>query len=336
MKRAPAVIAVLALAFAAANACFTPAQAVVAREGSDATKQLVILDTDIGDDIDDAFALAFVLRSPEVKILGITTEFGDTALRSRLVGRYLAAVNRSDIPIAVGRATPHSNVFTQAVYAERGPHIKYPDGVQFLLDQIRAHPGQVTIISIGPMVNLGDAIKRDPAVFRKVKRVVLMGGSVYRGYDTAQSNHTPPQPEWNIARDPAGAKALFTSGVPIYMMPLDSTQLKMGEVLRNTLFSQGTQITDALTLLYQQWTASTQNPTPTLFDAMAVAYAIDPGLCPTQPMRIVVDEKGYTRATPGEPNANVCLNSDSDKFFHFYMHTVLNPDTHATTTATDN
>jgi len=67
--------------------------------------QPVIIDTDIGDDIDDAFALALALRSPELRILGVTTTFGDTELRARLLDRYLAAVGRSDIPVAAGPAT---------------------------------------------------------------------------------------------------------------------------------------------------------------------------------------------------------------------------------------
>jgi inosine-uridine nucleoside N-ribohydrolase len=123
--------------------------------------------------------------------------------------------------------------------------------------------------------------------------------------------------------DIPAAKKLFASGVPLYVMPLDSTQLKLDEVMRATLFSQGTPSTDALTLLYQQWTSSTLNPTPTLYDAMAVAEVIDPSLCPTQPMHIRIDDQGYTRVDPGPPNANVCLRSDADRFFHFYIPMVL-------------
>jgi inosine-uridine nucleoside N-ribohydrolase len=124
--------------------------------------------------------------------------------------------------------------------------------------------------------------------------------------------------------DIPAAKKLFASGVPLYVMPLDSTQLKLDEVMRNILFSRGSPMTNALALLYAQWTASTQNPTPTLFDAMAVAATIDPNLCRTQPMRIEVDDKGYTSVVNGKPNANVCLESDSDRFFHFYLPTVMN------------
>jgi purine nucleosidase len=94
-------------------------------------------------------------------------------------------------------------------------------------------------------------------------------------------------------------------------------------VMRDTLFSQSTPTTDALLSLYEEWRASTGNPTPTLFDAMAVAEAIDPALCPTTPMHIEIDDKGFTRPVGGVPNAQVCLDSDSDRFFHFYIPAVL-------------
>src|ERR1700751_4147915 len=102
-------------------------------QAATAAKQKVIIDTDIGDDIDDAFALALALESPELKILGVTTEFGDTEMRARLVDRYLTAVGRKAIPVAAGVATAHDNVLTQAAYAEREPARKHADGVQFIL-----------------------------------------------------------------------------------------------------------------------------------------------------------------------------------------------------------
>jgi inosine-uridine nucleoside N-ribohydrolase len=289
--------------------------------------ELAILDTDIGDDIDDAFALALVLKSPEVKLLGITTEFGDTELRARLVDRYLKAVGRTDIPVAAGKPTPHSNVFTQAAYAEQEPDRKHPDGVGFLLDQIRKHPGQVTVIAIGPLVNVGAAIERDPATFRKVKRVVMMGGSVYRGYDHNGQTNSQPDAEWNIARDPEGAKALLASGVPIYMMPLDSTQIHLEEPQREQMFGFGSPLTDQLTLLYHQWAAHNEghSATPTLFDPVAATYAVRPELCPATPMSLEVDEKGFTRPASGNPNVQVCLKSDEKGFLGFLLGRIAGP-----------
>jgi len=279
--------------------------------------QLVIIDTDIGDDIDDAFALALALESPELKILGITTAFGDTELRARLVDRYLHAIGRDQIPVAAGVQTQHDNVFTQAAYARQWPERHHADGVLFLLEQIREHPGQITLIAIGPENNIEAAIKRDPATFRQLKRVVLMGGSVYRGYgNDANGKPRPAEPEWNIDRDPAGFRALLNSGVPVFMMPLDSTQIHLDTKERELIFAHGSPLTDQLTLLYHQWKANSDGhpDAPTLFDPVAVTYAIRPDLCPATPLRLEVDDKGLTRPVAGAANAQVCLKSDEQGF----------------------
>jgi purine nucleosidase len=177
-------------------------------------------------------------------------------------------------------------------------------------------------------MNVGAAIDKDPDTFRKLKRIIMMGGSIKRGYgDLGFGPPTPPQPEWNILNDISSAQKLFAAGVPLFVMPLDSTQLKMDEVKRAFLFSQGTPITDALTLLYHQW----GQETPTLFDPMTIAFLVNATLCPVQPMHIQVDEKGFTRLDPGPPNApnppnaQVCLDSNPDAFFRFYLGRVATP-----------
>jgi len=91
--------------------------------------------------------------------------------------------------------------------------------------------------------------------------------------------------------------------------------LKLDEVKRTFLFSQGTPLTDALTLLYHQWAQET----PTLFDPMTIAFLVNPSLCPVQPMHIRVDEKGFTRPESGPSNAQVCLDSSPDAFFRFLL-----------------
>ena len=95
--------------------------------------------------------------------------------------------------------------------------------------------------------------------------------------------------------------------------------LRLDEEKRALLFQQGTPLTDALTLLYHEW----GQQTPTLFDVMAVAYVIDPGLCPVQQFQITVDKDGFTRTGTGEPNASACLSSDSDQFFRFLLPRLL-------------
>ncbi len=288
-----------------------------------ASPQLVILDTDIGDDIDDAFALALVLRSPELHLLGVTTAFGDTELRARLVDRYLSAVGRSDIPVMAGVQTDAPNHFTQADYAQSGPSKKHGDAVDFLLSQIKAHPSEITLIGIGPLFNVQAAILRDAATFRKLKRVVIMGGSVYRGYDGTDGTQRPPDPEWNIKCDPAGLQALLEVGVPVFMLPLDSTQVRLGLPRLLPIVSHGSPLTIQLTQLYHQWAEGREWPSPTLYDPVAVTYTFRPDLCPVTPVRIEVDDKGYTKPVPGTPNAQVCLKSDEKDFLDLLAGRIL-------------
>jgi purine nucleosidase len=290
--------------------------------------QLVVIDTDIGDDIDDAFALGLALQSPELKVLGVTTAFGNTELRAQLAERYLEAAGRGEIPVAAGVHTETTNPMTQAAYARRGPEKAYSDGVAFLLDQIRAHPGEVTLIAIGPLFNVQAAIARDAATFRKLKRVVMMGGSIERGYDDAKTGaRRPPDAEWNILQDPKGAQALLASGVPVSMMPLDSTQIHLEEPERDAIFAHGSPVTDQITLLYHQWKVGNwaHSPTPTLFDPVAVTYSFRPELCPAVPMHIEVDGKGFTRRTAGKPNAEVCLKSNEAGFLELLRGRLMKP-----------
>lgn len=321
MKTARAFLMVCWLLMVTVTAVRTASGQQAAAPKTAAVPQLVIIDTDIGDDIDDAFALGLALRSPELKILGVTTAFGDTELRARLASRYLEAVGRRDIPVVAGVETKTDNVMTQAVYARRSPELVHGDGVQFLLSQIRKYPGQITLIAIGPLFNVQAAIERDPETFKKLKRVVMMGGSIERGYDGKNGEHRPADAEWNIKQDPAGAKALFAAGVPIFMMPLDSTQIHLETAEREKIFAHGSPLTDQLTLLYHQWRAL--NPmhatVPTLFDPVAVTYTFRPELCPASPMRIEVDDKGFTRPVSGTANVQVCMDSDEQGFLRLLM-----------------
>jgi purine nucleosidase len=285
-----------------------------------AAREKVIIDTDIGDDVDDAFALALAVKSPEFEILGVSTTFRDTELRAKLVDRFLGEVGRSDIAVMAGKPTPPTQM-SERRYAEGGHFAKasHGDAAEFLLDQVRKNPGEITLIAIGPLTNVGAAIDRDASTFRKLKRVVIMGGSIRKGYgDYGYNEHVAPMPEWNILNDVASAQKLFGSGVPLFVMPLDSTQLKLDEVKRAFLFTRGTAVTDQLTILYHLWALET----PTLFDPMAVAFALKPELCPVTPLHIRVDEKGFTREEPGTANAQVCLESNAEDFFQFYLRRV--------------
>ena len=280
----------------------------------------VIIDTDVGDDVDDAFAIDLALVSPELKLLGITSAWGDTALRARMLDRMLCETGRQTVPVHEGVKTETTTAFSQKPWASAGVGWNYSDGVAFLLEQIKAHPGEITLLALGPLTNIGAAIDRDAATFRKLKRVVLMGGSVRRGYGDGMK---PPEPEYNIDRDPKSAQKLLASGVPLYFLPLDSTQVKFDEAKMAQLATVSTPMTDALQVLVAEWRQGQTRNTPTLFDAVATAYAVDAASCPMTPVHLEIDDKGMTKETPGTPNANACLTARPEAFFGMLMPRLL-------------
>jgi purine nucleosidase len=307
----------MAILFSFAIGSVSSAQAQKPARASGAPEKIII-DTDIGDDIDDAFAIALALKSPELEILGISTTFGDTEPRAKIADRLLGEAGRTDIPVLAGTPTHTTNVMNQQRYGEGGHFARasHPSAADFILEQIRRYPGQITLIAIGPLMNVGALIDKEPATFLKLKRVVMMGGSIECGYGELWfCPQRGPDAEWNIVNDIPSAKKLFLSGVPLYVMPLDSTQLKLDETKRAYLFKQGTPLTDSLTLLYHEW----GQQTPTLFDPVTVAFILDPKICPVEPMHIRVDDKGFTRREPGPPNAQVCMHSDADAFFRLQI-----------------
>jgi inosine-uridine nucleoside N-ribohydrolase len=193
--------------------------------------------------------------------------------------------------------------------------------VDFILEQARKYPGEITLVAVGPLPNVGAMIDKDIASFKKLKRVVIMGGNVRTLLDPyGVAAPIAPHPEWNIKNDIASAKKLFTSGVPLVVMPLDSTaNLKFNEVARTALFSHGSMLTNILAGLYYEWSAYTRSPTPTMYDPMTLAWLLEPSLCPLTPMHLTVDDMGNTKETPGAPNAQVCMHSSAEAFAHFYV-----------------
>ena len=285
-----------------------------------AQRQKVIIDTDIGDDIDDAYALTLALHSPEFEILGVTTAWGNTALRAKLAARLLAADGAGKIPVEAGVPTHGKSDFSQRAWAAAGPAPAHGNAVDFLLAQAKRHPHQITLIAIGPLTNIGAAIDRDPATFRLFNRVVLMGGSIRCGYGNPRATPPPPpEPEYNIAMDPGAARKLLASGVPVFMMPLDSTQWKLDDSKFAQIAARSTPSTDALLVLTTEWRLATHQHIPTLYDDMAVTYALRPDICPTTPLRLQVDDKGFTRVVEGQVNAHACLKGNGDAFFELML-----------------
>jgi len=280
----------------------------------------VILDTDIGTDIDDAFALALALASPELALRAVTTVSGDAYGRALIVCRMLEAAGRADIPVAAGRP-PRTQPETkgQYQYGREPDFSKRPVlelASEFLYAKLKAEPGKITLVTIGDLTNVARLLTDHPDAKPWIRRLVIMGGAVRVGY-----NGKPPASwEWNIRSDIKGAQVVFSSGVPLVMAPLDATTMvKLEEPLRRRIFSAGTPLANQLHELYRLW----GKVTPTLFDPVAVTLSLNESFCEMENLRIEVDDQGITREVQGEPNARVAVSIQKDDFLEWYVRRVV-------------
>jgi purine nucleosidase len=274
----------------------------------------IVLDTDIGSDIDDAFALALIVASPELDLRAVTTVSGDTHARARLAAKMLWVAGRRQVPVAAGEPGAKLPI-EQTLWADgfTGPSLLSQTAVDLLKAQIDRAPGGITVVAIGPLTNVAALLTQHPEEAKRIKRIALMGGSVAHGYGPGSG----PTPEYNIAADPSAARKVFTSGIPILMAPLDVTaRLQLDKAHLRRLFALHKPMADTLHAVYALW----NHPTPTLFDPMAVALLFNPTLCQTKPLAIDIDAKGMTLSVKGEPaNATVAVEGDPVRFIDFYM-----------------
>jgi purine nucleosidase len=276
----------------------------------------VIFDTDIGDDVDDAYALALLTHLPNARILGVTTAFGHTRERAELAAKLLAVLGRKEIPVYAGRRG-EAAIRRQYDWAKgyRSASLKEEEAVAFMHRAINRTPGEVTLIAVGPLTNLGDLLTRHPDVKPKIKRIVIMGGAVYVGY----GNDPKPVAEWNIKCDPVAARAVYESGVPLVMAGLEVTAMMQLDAERQKkLFAYGRPDTDALAALTNLW----GNNVPTLFDPVAVAYALGHSFGEAEQRRVVVEADGLTRIVDGTPNVTVLVKPQKEAFLNWYVATL--------------
>lgn len=286
----------------------------------------VLLDTDIGTDIDDAYALVQVLRSPELELLGVTTVSGDAVARARLAAKLLTVAGRGEVPVYAGLSTA-TQYMKQVEWAAgfTSPALHESGGVEFLRREINARPGEITLIAVGELTNVAALLESEPGIGKKIKAIALMGGSIRRGYAPGSN----PEPEWNIKSAAKAAQVVFSSGVPLLIAPLDSTSdLKLTTERKNRLFAHGTPLTDALAALDFVWThTNTWNAKlPTLFDNLAVSLVATPDLVPLTAMHLVVEADGTTREVADRPpNARVALTVEPAAFLDHFVARLVSP-----------
>jgi purine nucleosidase len=281
----------------------------------------VLLDTDIGSDIDDAVCLAYLLTQPACELLGVTTVSGEPEVRARMVSALCRAAGKTTpvypgaaAPLQVAQRQPRS---PQAAALERWPHeTSFPQGaaVEFLRETIRANPGEVVLLAIGPLTNIAQLFQADPEVPSLLKALVLMGGVFVEG---------PERPEWNIYCDPHAADVVYRASAPVHRsIGLDVTRkvrLEAAEVRARFTTPLLLPVADFAEVWFQQ------RPEITFHDPLAAATIFDDTLCRFTPgvVEVSLDEgsEAVTRWRPGRWGARheVALEVDAPRFFDHYF-----------------
>lgn len=241
-------------------------------------KFLVLLDTDIGDDIDDALALALVLRSPEIDLIGVTTVFGDTRLRARLAKHVLRIYERNDIPVAAGISTPilfrhpPSGVPQAAILTSGAEQpISTRSGPDFIIEQALAHSGRLTLLCIGPLTNVATALLKEPRLFMTIRKIVMMGGS-----------SSIPFPEWNVRSDAKAAQVVLSAGIPVTLLGWNITmrcQMRAEDVERlRVKNTPQTRLLSDLIAIWQPHRPRWHPALPFLHDPLTIAALCAPEL----------------------------------------------------------
>ncbi|MBI3665814.1 MAG: nucleoside hydrolase [Acidobacteria bacterium] len=316
----------------------------------------VIIDTDPG--VDDAFALLLALRSPELRIRAVTVVAGNVPAPVGL-GNALRMVEiggRPDIPVALGAIKPLVRRLVLAYYAhgENGlGGLDFPEAKVKLVAEpatelirriVRQRPGQVSLITLGPLTNIALALRSDPELARMIPRLVLMGGSLSGGNVT-------PAAEFNIYVDPEAAHIVFHAGIPLVMVGLDVTRKA---VLRDeharALEAGQDAVSGAAARLARNGIERAQRlgwgPGPAMHDPLAVATFLDPTLVTLRPYFVDVETAGEltagqtvayrsgpvrgsappdgsplseVRSEAVQPNIEVAVDVDAARFFQMFV-----------------
>jgi inosine-uridine nucleoside N-ribohydrolase len=298
----------------------------------------IIIDTDPG--VDDAMAIFFALKSPELDVVGLTTIFGNvhTELATTNALRLLEIADRVDIPVAKGAEAPMAGPFggpVPFVHGDDGQgnvHLPVPStepvpepAAEFIVDQIMSFPGEITLVPIGPLTNIALALRLEPQIVKQVKEVVLMGGNAL-----VPGNATPAA-EANIHNDPEAADIVFGAGWPLTMVGLDVTHkvnmtrdhLDAYANADNPMAKHIARIVPFYRRFFEM-----RNKIDGIFvhDSSAIAYVINPALFETKQWPVRVETQGISRgktwpavgdteraaAWQGRPKVSVCIDVHAD------------------------
>lgn len=288
----------------------------------------VLLDTDIGSDIDDAVCLAYLLAQPECDLVGITTVSGESYKRAMMASALCHIADKAHIPIFPGAEVPliveqRQKVAQQAAALSKWHHeTEFPTGqaIEFMRGIIRAHPGEITLLGIGPLTNIALLFAIEPEIPHLLKRLVLMCGVFV-------DHHRAGDLEWNAMLDPHAATMVYDRGdAPVHRsIGLDvTTRVIMNAVMVRERFSAVPLLRPVLDFA-EVWFQ--QNPIITFHDPLAATTIFDERICNFQRGRVKVELenkplRSFTHFTPGDSDAaphEVAVEVNPQRFFEHYF-----------------
>ena len=305
----------------------------------------VILDTDPG--VDDAMALLFILRAPDLELAAVTTVFGnvDVEQSTRNALTVLDVARRADIPVAQGSGQPlwrERRVAGSIGHGQNGlggfnlpgPSAKpvKERAAELIVRRVMSAPGEISLIAVGPLTNLALATLLEPRIASNVRELVIMGGSA-----TVAGSATPVA-ETNMASDPEAGRIVFHAGFPLTMVGLDVTlQVVMSPEYLLDLKSSAGPEGEFIYAIAEQYASDygrrTGRPGCPVHDASAAVYALEPSCFTTE--RCFVDVETRSDLAFGQtiadrhghwgrpPNVNVCIGVDADRVLAIYKEVLV-------------
>lgn len=255
----------------------------------------IIIDTDVGDEIDDALAIYYAMASG-IEIVGVTTVFENTPQRSRIAKKLLCdfGCGYEKVPVYTGHGTPlgksEREYKTLCQYSPELDREKYapestdPDvAVEFIVDSCRKYGEALTLVCLGPFTNIARAIERDPEALSLAGEIVIMGGAYFRQYA-----------DWNVSCDPEAAAVMFRSLDNLVCIGADVTHtLSIGQENYDRLLSlpEDNAPQAYISRLMRLWREENSDRCPVLHDPLVIAYVCDRAICSTElhPVAVVTD-----------------------------------------------
>ena len=307
-----AILAILVMFLATSSSCAAGGDS----SRSSGRKIPVIFDTDICDDIDDTWALAMLVQSPEFDVKLITTAVGNTKSKAKTIAKFLEIAGRTDIPIGIG-VQQHKGHHRQDAWAKDYELSSYPgtiyeDGVQALIDTIMKSRRTIKLVAVGPLPNIAAALEREPKIAEKAE-FVGMHGSVRRGY----GNNPTPSAEYNVKAFVKEAQKVFTAPWEMTITPLDTCGIiYIKDQKYQKVLNKNSPLTRALMENYRAWQKQgirsnnkdlsetelnkrvdqkCNSSSSTLFDTVAIYLAMSTELVKMEKLPIIVTDDGFTR-----------------------------------------